>query len=110
MDSECIEAVYAALFPDVLRGAGDPPKVRSHQGEAVFVNRNRFDNGQRLMDYDVGSRVLTCPLGAPLPSPYDFLATRCTGFLPIKQSGMLRYSGVASGVASKIWRALYGRS
>lgn len=69
-----------------------------------------FDNDQRLMDYDADSMFLTCPLGAPLPSPYDFLATNCTGFLPIKQSGKLRYSGVTPGVASKIWRALYGRS
>ena len=66
-----------------------------------------------LMKYDEGSMSLCCSLGAPLPSPYNSVATKCTGFLPKTYRGSQQeeprheYSGVPPIVAAKIWRALY---
>lgn len=63
-----------------------------------------------LLAYDPETSILSCPIGAPLPSPYGMIAIKCTGKLPKRnrQSWILEYSGVPPGVASTIWRALYG--
>ena len=71
------------------------------------------DEGLCLMKYDKDSLALCCALGAPLPSPYNSVATKCTGFLPKtyrrfqKEEPRHEYSGVPPGVAAKIMRALY---
>ena len=101
-----------------FRVQGRPVQYRLHLDDGRWLTASyplgkhvaAFHKGLSLMSYNRDSSVLACPIGAPLPSPYNLVATKCTGALPRlnRNSAELEYSGVPASVAAKIWRSLYG--